>query len=201
MSYTEIYKFKKNGNAELLGETRNAFRGAMAVWNIMDSRYLPPFVPDWAKRLGETDKTYNRSSDMFGPGGGALKEVWGLYRNDKVSEVDKIVLGSTFDNIIVMKKDLPKLINAFRAFEGETSLKEQADLIEESLKTDKNLIAIAWNQTSVNGDTWSNFGGYDNKKEEDKPYNILKMDRHSDLFEGDEESSVKKKVKKKKSKK
>lgn len=181
MSYTEIYKFKKDGNATMLAETKNAWRGAMAVWNILDKKYLPPFMPDWAKALGETNKEYYRSSDMMGKG---LKEVWGLYDGDKISETDKIVLGSTFDNVVVMKEDLPKLIEAFRNFEGETSLKEQADIFEQALKDD-DLLAVAWNQTSVNGDAWqSDETGKDEDDEEVYlPYNILTMEKHWNLFE------------------
>ena len=182
MSYTEIYKFTKSGNATMFAETRNAWRGAMAVWNIMDEKYLPRFIPNWAVRLGEDlTKRYHRTSDMGSSGGGAIKEIWDLYKSDKVSETDKIVLGSTFDNVIVYKKDIPKLVETFRKFEGETSLKEQADILEEAFKKDKNLIAVAWNQTSVNGDAWIN----DTEKDKDdnwKPYNIKKQNKHWDLF-------------------
>ena len=180
MSYTEIFKFRKDGNAEAIGETKNAFRSAMAVWDILDKKYLPKFVPEWAKRIGEVDKEYFRSSDF---GGGGLKEVWDLFNKENVSETDKIALGSTFDKVIVLKEDLPKLIEAFKSFEGETSLKDQVVIIEEALVEDPELLGIAWNQTSVNGDCWTNFGGYDEEKQEEIPYNILTMDEHWNLFE------------------
>lgn len=180
MSYTEIYKFNKKGNAEDLAEVKNAWRGAMAIWNIMDERYLPPFIPEWAKRSEQPlQERYHRSADM---GDDGLKLVWKLSEDPKIPETDRIALMSTYDNVIVLKEDLPKLIKAFRKFEGETSLKNQADIFEKVLN-DKDLIAVGWNQTSVNCDTWMNFGGYTKK---DKPisYNILKMkDRHWSLFE------------------
>lgn len=80
-----------------------------------------------------------------------------------------------------MKKDLPKLIDMFRKFEGETSLKEQADLIENAFKNDDDLIAVAWNQTSVNGDAWES----EETDEDDNflPYNLLKHNKHWNLFE------------------
>lgn len=182
MSYTEIYKFKKDGDAELVAETKNAFRGAMAVWNILDEKYLPPFIPSWATLMNDPNKRYYRSADIFGNG---IKEVWGLFDDEKVSNIDKVVLGSTFDNVIVMKDDLPKLIDCFRKFEGDTSLKEQADYIEECFKNDDDLIAIAWKQTSVNGDAWmSDELGEDEGGEECYlPYNILKHDKHWGLFQ------------------
>jgi hypothetical protein len=180
MSYTEIYKFKKDGNAECFAEVKNAFRGAMAIWTNVEKRYLPKYIPTWA--MGDTSKEYSRTSDFTG---GGLKEVWALFDSDKISETDKIVLGSSFDNVVVMKEDLPKLIEAFRNFEGETSLKEQADLIENAFKNDDDLLAIAWNQTSVNGDAWeSNETGLDGDGDEiHLPYNLLKHDKHCNLFE------------------
>lgn len=176
MSYTEIYKFKKDGSAIMFAETKNAFRGAMAIWDILDKKYLPPFFPEWAKSVGKADKQYYRSSD----GTEGLKEVWALYDSGKISETDKIVLGTTFDNVIVMKEDLPKVIEAFRNFEGETSLKEQADILEQELKHGE-FLAIAWNQTSVNAGVWQS-----NERDEDEnylPYNILTMNEHWNLFE------------------
>ena len=49
MSYTEIYAFDKAGLPRLYGEVRNSWRGARAVWNIMEERHLPPFVPGYVK--------------------------------------------------------------------------------------------------------------------------------------------------------
>lgn len=179
MSYTEIFKFNKTGNAEPVNEVKNSWRGAMAVWNIMDERYLPSFVPEWAKISSmPLSEKYYRTSDQE-----KIKEIWALADDPKVSEIDKIVLGSTFDNVIVLKENLPLLVKAFREFEGNTSLKEQADIIEEALKEDSELLAISWNQTSVNEDCWRNFGGR-TEEDEDIPYNILTMiDRHWELFE------------------
>jgi len=41
-----------------------------------------------------------------------------------------------------------------------TNLKEQADGLR-AFYADENISAVGWNQTSVNGDDWSNFGGYE----------------------------------------
>ncbi len=173
MSYTEIYKFNKEGQAEMIGEVKNAFRGAMAVWTILEKKYLPKYVPSWAFDL---DKEYSRMG-TFDRGGAA--QIWNLVDDSRLSEAEKIVLSSTFDNVVVMVADIPKLVAAFRAFEGDTSLAEQADLIEGA--TD--LIAIAWNQTSVNGDAWqSDTSVIEDDDEFYPPYNILKENKHWDLF-------------------
>ncbi|WP_420229073.1 hypothetical protein ACOBWA_08630 [Psychrobacter sp. ER1] len=40
MSTTEIYGFKADGNAEFIGETQNAFRGAFVVWEHFEKNTL-----------------------------------------------------------------------------------------------------------------------------------------------------------------
>lgn len=162
----------------MLAEVKNAWRGAMAVWNILDRKYLPPFIPDWAKNDAPRQEGYFRMASMDTK---EHQEIWDLRKSEKVSEIDKVVLLSTFDNVIVWKKDLPDLIEAFRKFEGETSLKEQADIIEKAFNEDKDLIAIGWNQTSVNGDTWRVY----DKRDNEKPYNLKKNDKHWSFFEED----------------
>jgi hypothetical protein len=179
MSYTEIYKFNKEGNAQRFAETKNAFRGAMAVWQIVEKRYLPKYVPAWAGMMSGNHE-YSRVSDFSGQ---AIKEIWNLIDSESVSETDKIVLGSTFDKVIVLREDVPKLIQAFREFEGETSLKEQADYIEKELNADEDLVAIAWNQTSVNGDMWETY----EEEKGSRPYNMLSDTGHWSLFTKEEE--------------
>lgn len=164
MSCTELFYFNKRGNAKFLGETPNAFRGAIKVWGILESKYLEP-------------KEYRRY------GVEQMKEIWDLHNDPRLPRTEKICLLSTFDNVIVLTRDLPELVKSFEEFEGETSLYEQAALIKPLIVKDKDVLAIGWNQTSVNADTWLNFGGY-SRNDNAKPYNILKMDdRHWNLFE------------------
>ena len=40
MSYTEIVGFDKNGEAFLLAEIKDAFRGGFVVWTILKARYF-----------------------------------------------------------------------------------------------------------------------------------------------------------------
>ena len=41
MSYTEIYGFDKSGDAYMQEEVQNAWRGAMAVWSILEENTYP----------------------------------------------------------------------------------------------------------------------------------------------------------------
>ncbi len=133
MSYTEIYGVYTNGDVKKIGEVRNAFRGAMSVWEHLEYKYL---------------KTKSSSyTDIKNP-------LWSLYKRDDLSLSEKIVLLSTYDRAIVYKKDLDMLYDAYDKFEATTSLKEQSDVIKEYLPLDDDVIGVCWNQTSVNTDTW-----------------------------------------------
>lgn len=169
MSYTEIVGFNKEGDAYSQADIHNAFRGAMAVWRAMEEKYL--HVGRFSRCVMGSEKD--------------MKEIWDLAGSEKVSDNDKICLASTFDNVVVKKKDFQKVINAFREFDAETSLKEQADVLEEML-ADEDCIAVAWNQTSVNENTWLSGGGYDEEKDEYAPYNLFKGEKHQYIFSEDE---------------
>lgn len=100
---------------------------------------------------------------------------------------DRIVLFTTFDNCLVKKEDIPRVIEALRAFEGddhkgETNLGEQADILQ-TIYDDPETIAVGWNQTSVTVESWENIGGYDEEKDEAIPYNCLTGDKHYWLFD------------------
>lgn len=169
MSYTEIVGFNKVGNAYSQADIHNAFRGAMAIWRAMEEKYLA--VGRFSRCVMGSEKD--------------MREIWDLAGSDKVSENDKICLASTFDNVVVKKKDFQKVITAFREFEAETSLKEQADVLEEML-ADEDCIAAAWNQTSVNENAWLSGGGYDEEKDEYIPYNLFEGEKHQYIFSKDE---------------
>ncbi len=186
MSYTEIYGFNKEGFAYSEADVKNAHRGAMAIWSILENRYLPQYRPSYVPSYISDEELerychYKPARTSAFMDENAMKEVWNLVDDERLKDCEKIALASTFDHVIINKDDFPRLINAFREFEGQTSLKEQADIIEKML-TDENCIAVGFNQTSVNGDTWTNLGGFDEEVEECIPYNILTGDKHWELF-------------------
>lgn len=159
MSATEINGFDQDGDAHQVGEVENAWRGAMAIWAEVERRYLPEYIPEWAKGMS-TDfiqrfhkDGFSRLTDVLNLD--AMNEILELFEKNEVSLVNKIVLGTTFDHVVVKRKDMPRLMEVFRAFEGNTSLKEQADIIQAMYESGE-WVAVAWNQTSVNADRWDN---------------------------------------------
>lgn len=184
MSYTELFAFDKTGNASKVEDIRNAWLGAMKIWRILESKYLPEYrleypLSDFFKRENP-DFVPSRTSDMKD-----IKEIWELAYDERLLEHERIVLLSTFDNVLVKRENFVRLIEAFRKFEPGTSLPEQADVIEEeSMKDD--VIAIGWNQTSINADNWEYYD-IDEETDEGIPYNCLSGEKHWWLFEGLEE--------------
>lgn len=190
MSYTEMVSFNKEGIAEDYADIKNAFRGAHAIWGIVEKRYLPIFrpsyVPKWIEdedlesylkyRPSRLIPTLNQEEHLNN-----MKEIWNLFHSDKVSRVDKIVLGTTFDKVLVKREDFKELIDAFNSFEGETSLKDQAEVIEKMME-DENIIAVGWNQNSVTSNQWI-CAEYDEENEETIPYNCLTGENHFWLFD------------------
>jgi hypothetical protein len=182
MSCTEIFGLKKN-TVEHIGETRNSWRGAMAIWTLLEKKHLPKYIPDWAMGVaGE----YSRTSAMGQEKDSPMKSVWDLFHSPKLTKSERIVMGSTFDNVLAKVESIDQVLQAFREFEGNTSLKEQADIIEQAIKKDPEIVAIGWNQTSVNGDTWVN-ESYDTENEEPIGYNLETGTRHWFLVEALEE--------------
>ena len=166
MSYTELYAFNKQGTAKFIGETSNSHRSAAAIWYQLGLKYI------WSDYKGIREDDYQK--------------VWDLIFDTRLT-TEKIVLWTTFDYIVVDKEDIPFVIDAFHAYEGETSLKEQAEIFQKAFDSGK-YIAFAWNQTSVNGDNWRNWGIYANWRR-GVPYNIFKENgtfwssgKHHNLF-------------------
>lgn len=166
MSETIIYRFDETGTAHYFASVKNAWRGAMAVWMELEKRHLPPFRTGYSRIAAYYDEN-------------AAKEIWNLANREDIPIHERIVLHTTFDKCLVKAEDIPKVIAAFREFGGTTSLPEQADLLE---KLPAGTIAVGWNQTSVTGEDWSNFGGYDEENDAGIPYNCLTMDGHYWLF-------------------
>ena len=149
MSYTEIFKFDKDGNSESVADIKNAYRGAMAVWDILGKKYC-----------GHGASIFDLS---------AMKRIWNLADSKRVSLDERIVLCTTLDKCLIRKEDIQRVVTAFRNFDGETSLKEQADVLEE-LYQDDDCIAVGWHQNSVSCEQWFE-------------YNCLEQTDHYYLFD------------------
>lgn len=188
MSCTEIYAFDIKGNAYLFGTVSNSWRGAMAIWRYLEEKYLPPYIPNYMRSLGVTTAEECKRQMNFVPTRCSacqirdMQEIWDLCDSPKLSEAERICLYTTFDRYLIKKEDIPRVVKAFKEFEGDTSLKAQAEILEKAYKDD-NCMAIGWNQTSVCADNWGTYGGYDQELDKVIPYNCLNDDNHDWIFE------------------
>ena len=166
MSYTEMYKVNSDGTVHHAAEFRNSFRGAFLVWKQMGERYLGI---DAGKAIA-----YNES----------MQEVWNLWKSPDVPLHHRIVMMSTFDHVMVRRENLPRLIAAIEkyalSFDPGTLL-QQAHKLQE-LAQDESVLAVCWNQTSVNCGVWWVYDG-SNDEDEGQPYNINRDSDHYFLFD------------------
>lgn len=149
MSYIEIFKFDKQGNSEDIGKVNNSWRGSPAIWEIMGNKYCGHGAP-----MFDIEK---------------MREIWNLVDKPDIPTNERIVLFTTLDKCLVKKEHLEKVVSAFREFEGDTSLPEQADILQE-LINDDDCIAVGWHQNSISCEQWFD-------------YNCLKGTEHYWLFE------------------
>lgn len=194
MSTVIIYGFNQEGVCSYEAEVHNAWRGAIAVWKALEKKYLPQYRPRYVPASVPDDEveawlgySASRLSSISDPD--AMKDVWNLFEAENVSGADKIVLGTTLDNVLVRRENIPKVIEAFEEFdkehEGETNLKQQADELRDFYDDDE-VSAVGWNQTSVNGDDWSNTGEIVRDEDGDEiggPYNFNTGKKHWWLFD------------------
>lgn len=162
MSYTELYAVNKQGDVEFYGEVRNSFAGAMHVWNTLSKKY----------RLN--DNLFNE-----------FKKTWNNYNKDFYEAYEDVVLGSTFDSVLVKKENFTELIEAFEeytTYHNGSNLLQQVEFIEKA-KDDEDIIAIGWCQTSVANDMWDWEWIEEEEEETLIPYNIYKGTQHWFLFE------------------
>lgn len=157
MSTTSI--FRLGANPEEIGETRNAWRGAMYVWNDIAKRYFGL-----------------ETFPMFGP---QQKQVWNAASTRRLPLHEAMVLLSTMDKATIRAEDINDVANLFEVYGREhpnSSLSEQASLLRKAQVSSGDL--IAWQQTSV-GEFWGQ--EWDEEFEEYRWYDTTKTD-HFDAY-------------------
>lgn len=167
MSYTAIHQTTKDGQVTTLAEIPNAMRGALAVWDILGKFKLYGRSPWW-----------NAVVDA--------PEVWELFSTPRLNRMERLVLGSTFDKVMVKRENLEELAREFEEFTSRynpvgsraLSLSEQAKVLSTAAK-DESTFAVFWTQTSVSFDVWHVYDG----EGDWRYYDITKDTGHFFLFE------------------
>lgn len=201
---TEIFAFGDDGNARRYGETGQEMLGKTRIWEVLEERYLPlyrpSFVPDHIEAsqledyMGFKPKRIHASHTDRDK---ALNEIFDLIYSGKLTRNERVVLMSTFDNVVVEKSFLPRVIEALRTFTDKhnENLLAQADLLKKALN-DPEIWGIAWNQSSMHSDRWDSYVPYQKGEHPDwneadaneqgvvhfrEPYNMNRDNVHWDM--------------------
>lgn len=143
MSYMEIVKLRDDKTFESAGQVQNASKHQQVVWNYFAKKFL-----GW--------DFFNVHSSLV-----EQQKLWDLFEDERLTINERIVLGSTYDYVLVKKEHIPLVIDAFKTFENESNLLEQVDILVSAFNDD-NCVAIGW-QSSIT-DIWDNYDIYTEKK-------------------------------------
>lgn len=158
MSYTEIYIIDKNGYALGHREYSNSRGFCARVWDVLCNTYG---LKHW----------YDEE---------ASRRLWKLVDDPDVAEFDRIVLETTFDNVIIRKEDIPRVIEAYYQFEkahpGGDRINHIPDIAFDLTRLAKDdIIGVCFYQNSVTSNPWVN---YNPEEDESEAYNIHKQTKH-----------------------
>lgn len=93
MSYIYIKKIIPGIEASPYRSIENSFEGAPIVWDILANKYL------------------NQKSYM-----NCTEELWALWQNKELPEYERTVLTMTFDNVYILKNNLPQMVKDLTQF-------------------------------------------------------------------------------------
>ena len=145
MSYTELFYITPKKQVVAYAEFKNSHRGAAFVWANLWKEYCKERIEEIKLTMHFEPYSPVTEDDS--------KLLWGLWKKQDVPEYSRAVLGSTFDNVILEKEHFQRFYDdvlKYAEFYAAGSLIQQAQTILKLSK--KNIIGVAWNQTSVNGD-------------------------------------------------
>ena len=164
MSYCAIRTFKK-GKAADFYEFRNAWGGAMYIWDAIYDKYLKREEIDYV--LLNTDR------------------LWLLSQDKRLRKFERAVLASTYDSVIIHRKDFPTYTEDLNNFLG--TYPPPGDIVchlaDWGLRIrilEADIEAIAFHGNSVCEDPWL---VCDDEKDEYEPYDLTVGDKHWDLYE------------------
>ncbi len=160
----------KNGTTfEPIAEFRNSWGGASYVWSAI-----------CAKIFGDPQRWLFKA-----------EELWPLYKDARLTDVERITLASTFDRVLVRAEEGKRLASILRAFvEAHPPEKGQAcNLLDQAaiLEAVEPGAVIGWQQTTVSPSHWGRHYDYNQDDEcEDEEgwlYDLSLQTDHYFLFD------------------
>lgn len=133
MSYVEVLVIDSAGDVYHYGEAKNAYRGAMMMWQHLN-------------------KKYHAGADMLGDMG----PLWRLFRSGRLGRNEDLALGSTYDRVMVDHDLLRPVGSGWIKLGSETGsevMLQVGALLVEIHAEMPDARGVCFNQTSV-GDDW-----------------------------------------------
>jgi hypothetical protein len=102
MSYCAILEFKGN---EIVDEKefKNAWGGAATIWNALFEKYMK-----------NPENKYD--SWLWRISSGKGQDLWDLWKDERLTDCEKIALLATFDRALIKKENFGKFANYLREF-------------------------------------------------------------------------------------
>ena len=142
MSCTELFIVTNKGSCIGYEDYRNSHRGAAMVWNNLYKEFCGDYIKAKNAQQGWAQEFPLSLEDN--------RQVWKLFKDEKIPRDIRIVLGSTFDYVILKQEnfeDFHKAVEVYAEwFPCGTLLQQANDIV--SLKRRK-ILGVCWNQTSV----------------------------------------------------
>lgn len=161
LGQTHIYGFRAKGACRIIGSTDRAMRSAAQVWLALGKKHF-----DWSvenTRQALTDEVLST-------------QLWELVERDDVLLFDRILLGITFDDVLVRREDVPALqviMRSFEPLEGHgCTLAEQADILD---KLPDDVVAVGWQHDSLSECYWMRLEDCPScgrEMDEERPYDL-----------------------------
>jgi len=184
MSYTTVLRMPKDGGLLQVVEFKNAYGSAMRVWDSLVRAHLIDPMQDVDQQIG---------SIMFSQ---RLEPLWKLIDSPKLSRVERMLLGWTFDKAVCEYAKLTEMAKLFREFEklhrayaslppGSSPinhLPSLADLYEKEAQEPEHL-GLCVIQTSVSCDVWRTSIDPEDEDSESRMYDASKDKGHYFIFE------------------
>lgn len=174
----KVFIFGKDGAAKDYSRIVNAELGNMLVWRTLEKKYLPSLPHhDWML----TDKdSYISRIDAYGftkeEYQNNLQDIWMLIFDNRLAVDEKIVLESTFSQVLIKREDFERAADAFDNFKYGGNQGLQANVLRE-FADDENVVAVGWSN-SVNK-------GWGEKGEAGEAYNLNTGEEHRFIEMGD----------------
>jgi hypothetical protein len=130
----------------------NAHRGARMIWEQLITLYLDNTS---FRKLVEEDK---------------MDKLWDLVNDERLNKYERICLLYTFDYALIDRENIEELVEALKSMhisENYDGLFEQASIIENVFKNNKDIYYLGANHNSVSTNFW------EDKKDIDKSWLIF----------------------------